>query len=183
MAKAQDGRLERLPTPLFAERSKWTSEGKRARSNGCICRRPPDEPNRPVRHPTRFCSFAAPMCPERLRPRGPVSAGHMGDDGAGVLLRNDAAGEPRRTPAMPWVHGRRATATNVKRCRTRSCSRRSRSGSAPRHPSRPDPLPLIVQGGSTGGCRWPFCSLCDSGSAGPWLGRLQVSGGSRREQA
>jgi hypothetical protein len=32
---------------------------------------------------------------------------------------------PRRTPAMPRVHGRRATATNVKRCRTRSCSRRS----------------------------------------------------------
>ena len=32
---------------------------------------------------------------------------------------------PRRTPAMLRVHGRRATATKVKRCRMRSCSRRS----------------------------------------------------------
>jgi hypothetical protein len=48
----------------------------------------------------------------------------MGDDGAGVLLEMVPSARPPHA-AMPRVHGRRATATNVKRRRTRSCSRRS----------------------------------------------------------
>jgi len=48
----------------------------------------------------------------------------MGDDGAGVLLEMVPSARPPHA-AMPRGHGRRATATNVKRRRTRSCSRRS----------------------------------------------------------
>ena len=49
----------------------------------------------------------------------------MGDDGAEVLLEIVPSASPAVRPQCPRVHGGRATATNVKRCRARSCSRRS----------------------------------------------------------
>ena len=61
----------------------------------------PTSRNRPVPHPTRYCPFAAPMCPERLRPSGRARAGHMGDDGAGVLLEMVPSATPPHARNAP----------------------------------------------------------------------------------
>jgi hypothetical protein len=103
----------------------WTSESRRARSNGLYlspsARRAETDPS------------LAPLVTARLQHQCALSVCGLQDGRGratwvmteqGCCLRR-CRRRPRRTPAMPRVHGRRATATNVKRCRTRSYSRRS----------------------------------------------------------
>ena len=78
-----------------------TSESKRAESNGLYLSPSARRAEQTRPSPTRLCPFAAPMCPERLRPRGRARAGHIGDDGAGVLIEMVPSASPAARPQCP----------------------------------------------------------------------------------
>jgi hypothetical protein len=99
----------------------------------------PTSRNRPSLHPTRYCPFAH-QCALSVcgLADGRGRATWVMTEQGSCLRR--CRRRPRRTPAMPRVHDRRATATNVKRWISRVYCRRSSWTSSHRRQANFRPL-------------------------------------------